>query len=203
MRAVRPTPSEAGLPSNVAAAALAVQTALTPAERLVFSRECLRQALRDASAPPGQATDQRTGGSSVTWLASLNSIPGAAVVIAAVNSWWAQHPLRTAGLLAADAVKAVVQPIAQRNPLGLVLGAFLLGGLLAWARPWRRLLTPALIVGLLPQLLFKAIAYVPPGSWSALLAALAQQQRRSKEAAQRTGSTFRPAQAPANSSKHA
>lgn len=160
----------------------------TPSDRLALSRERLRQAMRDISAPLGDATNQRTGGLTGAWLDGLKSIPGASVVIDAVSSWWAQHPLRIASMLAADAVKAV----AQRHPLGLVLGALLLGGLLGWSRPWRRILTPALFAGLLPQLLSKAMSHVPTQSWMAVLTSLAQQQRRPKEPAQPAGSTPSP-----------
>jgi hypothetical protein len=79
--------------------------------------------------------------------------------------------------LAADAAKTVVQPVAQRNPLGLMFGAFLVGGLLAWSRPWRRILTPALLVGLLPQLLSRIASNMPAQSWLAALTSLAQSLR--------------------------
>jgi hypothetical protein len=52
-----------------------------------------------------------------------------------------------------EAVKTLLLPLAQRHPLGLVLGGVALGALLGWSRPWRWLATPALVVGLLPQLL--------------------------------------------------
>lgn len=142
----------------------------TPSDRLAQSRERLRQAMRDILAAPDEATNQYVGGLTRG-------------VIEAASSWWAQHPLRITSMLAADAVKAVVQPMAQRHPLGLVLGAFLMGGLLAWIRPWRWILT----AGLLPQFLSKAMAQVPPQSWIVLLASLAQQQCRPKEPVQQAG----------------
>lgn len=150
----------------------------TPSDRLALSRERLRQAMRASAAPQGSAAHLHTGRWAADLLASLKDIPGAAVVIAAVTSWWAQHPLRLAGMVAADAATAVVRPVAQRNPLGLVLGALVLGGVLAWSRPWRWLLTPALFAGLLPQLFSKAMAWVPPQSWMAVLGALMQEQTR-------------------------
>jgi hypothetical protein len=57
-------------------------------------------------------------------------------------------------------------------------GAFALGGLLAWGRPWRHILTPALLVGLLPQILSRAASNIPAQSWIAVLTTLAQSQRR-------------------------
>lgn len=151
---------------------------LTASDRLTLSRERLRQAMRDISAPPHQATQPGDGRSATAWLDSLKSTPGASVVIEAVSSWWAQHPLHIAGTVVIDAAKAVLQPMAQRNPLGLVLGALLLGGLLAWSRPWRWILRPALFAGLLPQIVAKAIAHVPPQSWMTVWASLAQERRR-------------------------
>jgi hypothetical protein len=154
----------------------------TPSDRLALSRERLRHAMRTSAAPKGGSTHPHAGRFSTAWLASLKDIPGAAVIISAVTSWWAQHPLRLAGMVAADAASAVVRPVAQRNPLGLVLGALVLGGVLAWSRPWRWLLTPALFAGLLPQLFSKAMALVPPSSWMAVLTSLVQQQERAPAA---------------------
>jgi hypothetical protein len=92
----------------------------------------------------------------------------------AVRCWWAQHPFRMTVLVVADAAKAAILPIAQRHPLGLVVGAFLVGGLLARSRPWRWILPPALFAGLLPQIVAKAAAHVPVQSWISILMALTQ-----------------------------
>ncbi len=86
----------------------------------------------------------------------------------------ATNPLQLAGQMANDAVKRAVQPLAQRNPLALVLGAAVAGGVLAWSRPWRWLLTPALLATLLPQLLSKAFHTGGPLPWMKLLTALTQ-----------------------------
>ena len=146
-------------------------------DRLALSRERLRQAMRDGAAPPGRAS-QRATGSATAWFDSLNSIPGAGIVIEAVRTWWARHPLRIASLVASDAANAVVRPLARSNPIGLMLGALLLGGLFAWSRPWRWILTPALFAGLLPQIVSKAMASVPAQSWMAVLASLTQEQQK-------------------------
>jgi hypothetical protein len=149
-----------------------------PSTRLALSRDRLRQAMRGIAAVPDEATGERAGGSAPVWLDNLKSIPGAGVVVEALRSWWAQHPLRMVSMVAADAAKTVVQPIALRNPLGLVAAALLLGGLLAWSRPWRWILKPALFAGMLPHLISKAMAHVPPRSWMAVWTALAKEQRR-------------------------
>ena len=170
---------------------------LTPSERLTLSRERLRLALRDISAPAGGASSARASAVGLAWLDSLKSIPAAAVVIEAVRSWWAQHPWRISSLLVGEAVKTVVQPMAQRHPLGLVVGAFLLGGVLARARPWRLIFTSSLLAGLLPQLLSKAVAQLPTQSWMAALTELLRQPRQPQEPAQAAGlSPTRPDDAP-------
>ena len=87
-------------------------------------------------------------------------------------------PLHIASLFARDAVKAAVQPMADRNPLGLVLGAALAGGVLVWSRPWRWLLTPALLATVLPQLAARAFNHGAPVPWLKLLASLTKPPKR-------------------------
>ncbi len=96
---------------------------------------------------------------------ALKSIPGASIVVDAIMGWWAQHPLRSVALLATSAAKVLVKPMAERNPLALMFGTAVLGALLVWKRPWRSLLTPALFVGLLPQLMSKFAQQRPIESW--------------------------------------
>jgi hypothetical protein len=91
----------------------------------------------------------------------------------------AQQPLSTAIKVAQEAAKTVLQPLAQRHPLVLVAGATLLGGLLAWSRPWQWLGKPTLLVGLLPLMASKLIAQLPPESWMTVLASLVQSQNLS------------------------
>jgi hypothetical protein len=54
--------------------------------------------------------------------------------------------------------RVALRPLAQRHPLGLMVGALLAGGLLAWGRPWRWPLKPALLAAWWPQLLMAALA---------------------------------------------
>ena len=84
----------------------------------------------------------------------------------------ATSPLHLAGRMAIDALNHAVQPVAQRNPLGLVLGAAVAGGVLTWSRPWRWILTPALLATLLLPLLSRAFGTSPPLPWMKLLTAL-------------------------------
>lgn len=135
-----------------------MNTATTPAERLVQSRERLRLALNGLPpAPDDPEAAQQSARATAPWWAKLAALPGAGIVIEAVQQWWARHPLRANILLGFNATQAVVQPIAQRHPVALVAAAFVVGGLLAWRRPVGWLLKPALLAGLLPQLLIASM----------------------------------------------
>jgi hypothetical protein len=134
-----------------------MSAAPTPAERLARSRELLRQALGGTVAT-GAAAQPQALGTGAPWWSGLMELPGAGVLLEALRTWWPQHPLRNAALVALHSALIVVRPVARRHPLGLVLGAFLAGGLLAWSRPWRWALKPVLLAGLLPQLLLTIMA---------------------------------------------
>ncbi|WP_367849329.1 hypothetical protein [Rhodoferax sp. WC2427] len=155
----------------MSAGAMLATTSAT--ERLENSRALLRQALQGKakSRPASGASDPAP-----EWLAGLKSIPLVTVLVEAVSSWWMQHPLRIASLVAVDTARVVVQPLARSNPLGLVAGALVLGAVVAWARPWRWVLKPAMLAGLWPQLLSKGIAHLPMESWLDALASVARQR---------------------------
>ncbi len=145
----------------------------TATQRLEHSRALLRQAMQ------GRSKNHPASGvplSAPQWLDKLKSIPVVTVLVEAIGSWWTQHPLRVAGQLAAETALAVVQPLARRNPLGLALGALAVGALLAWTRPWRWVLKPALFAGLSSQLLSRGIANLPLKSWLAAMGAATSQK---------------------------
>lgn len=136
--------------------------------RLAASRERMRLALLAATPKRGES------GAGIDWLAGLQSIPGVGVVIAALRSWWAQHPMRATAMLSAEAAQAVLQPLAQRHPLALVLLAAAAGAALARTRPWRWVMQPALLAGLMPQIVGKVLAEVPVQAWLEALASFGQ-----------------------------
>ena len=140
-------------------------------ERLTRSRENLRQAL-----VAGKAAAAAPRASSLPWLDGLMVVPGLDAVIAALRAWWSAQPLRNASLGLSEAAKTALLPLAQRAPLTLLAGAAMVGGLIVWLRPWRWLTAPALLAGLMPQVLGKLVANVPMQSWLAGLASLSATQ---------------------------
>ena len=144
-------------------------------DRLTLSRERLRLAMQGRRASPqdGAAT-ARSGASRLAWLDGFKSVPGLSIVADLLNGWWSQHPLRAPTQLAGEALGALVQPIAKRHPLGLVLGAAALGALIVVSRPWRWLRrTPAPPAGLLPQLTSLVKSLTSPLTLMTLVAAFA------------------------------
>jgi hypothetical protein len=152
-------------------------------QRLAISRERMRAHLHEVSSP-----DRGEGeGRSHPVLDALMSIPGADIVVEAVRGWWSQHPLHLATLVAADATRTFVRPFARRNPFVLVAGAVAVGGLIFWLKPWRGFLRPALLAGLLPQLISRAVAHVPIESWISAVVTMATQQKKRAPAQEEAG----------------
>jgi hypothetical protein len=148
--------------------------AITPLQRLLNSRERLRGALvaraADKAAPAGKPA--------FPWRDTLMSMPGASIVKEALSSWWGQHPMRVATLVAAEAGNALIKPTARKHPVVLVAGALLFGAALVWIKPWRWRLRKTLLAGLLPQLVSKAVAEIPVTSWLAVVSQLASEQQQ-------------------------
>lgn len=153
------------------------------ADRLAESRERLRQAMQTIVKPPqrassGGASSSLFGATGSAWLDSLKTVPGINVIVEAVSSWWMRHPLYLASGVAGEAARAALQPVAQKNPVALVLGALIFGAVLVWTRPWRWIARPALLAGLFPQVLSKVIAHAPVSSWMSVLSSVIDGQRR-------------------------
>lgn len=139
--------------------------------RLALSRQRVRLALAVQKTGGDAAASPARGG-----LDALSAIPGLGALIDTVRGWWTKHPLRPVLLLAMQATQTTVAPIAQRHPLLLVTAALVAGGLFAWSRPWRWLLSPALLAGLMPQLFATAMARVPGPAWLGVLASLVKER---------------------------
>lgn len=128
----------------------ATPSVASAAQKLALSRSRLHQAVDMAS--PHHAADRPFD--------AARSSPGLATH--AMHQWWAHHPLRLVTDVTADAAKALVQPLAQRHPVALVAGAAAVGAFLVWSQPWRWLLTPALVAGLLPKVISHVVSSRTP-----------------------------------------
>jgi hypothetical protein len=134
-------------------------------ERIELSRARLRHAMQP---PPALQTSVAATGP-LAWLERIRDQPSIAVIIDTLQNWWSRHPMRPLVHVASEASNAVVRPIAQHNPVALVVAAGLVGAVFAWSRPWRWALKPALFAGLLPQLVSRVVANLPLESWLAVL----------------------------------
>lgn len=130
--------------------------------------EASRARLRSAVMPPPALQNREADTGLLAWLERLKQQPSIAVIVDALQSWWRRHPMRPLVQVAADASNAVARPIAQHNPLALVVAAGLIGVVFAWSRPWRWALKPALFAGLLPQLVSRVVSNLPLESWLAI-----------------------------------
>lgn len=147
-------------------------------ERLALSRERLRGALRELEPPPDAHGEEPS-----VLMTALMGLPGVNLVVDAVRNWWSQHPLRLATLVAGNTARSAMRPIARRNPFALMLAAAAVGGLLFWIKPWRGLLKPALLAGLVPHLVSRVMDRVPFESWMAAVSTFASERMRSGSAA--------------------
>ena len=115
--------------------------------------------------PPEVSSSHRLGGGidaiANKLLDRLKALPAVNILIEAIEDWWSQHPLRTASHVAAEATRRLATPIAEKHPLALVAAAAGLGALLVLTRPWRWILRPALLAGLVPALAARAVRELP------------------------------------------
>ena len=150
-------------------------------EQLMLSRQRLQLALAEtahANRPTAAVVKDSEKRQSPDWMNELRNIPGVGLGLQALSAWWAtrwqQHPLNRAVSMAWDAANAVAKPMAQRNPIAMALAAVAVGAVLAYSRPWRWILKPALFAGLLAQVSAKLVSEVPLQSWMSLVTAALQ-----------------------------
>lgn len=160
------------------------------AQRLALSRELLRLAMRPggtADDPAGRDQAAATADSGrgaaradsrQNWLSCLREWPGVEIVMEVVRQRWQRHPLRLAAQVAGDVADVRLRPLAREHPVRLVLGALVVGGVLAWARPWRLLPRPARWAALAIPVVSRAVALVPLDPLLIALTALARQSIR-------------------------
>jgi len=134
--------------------------------------ELTRAQLRRAMTPPPPAPRKtfsrlKAEGQQPTILDRLKALPFFGTIVEAIDSWWLSHPLRPVTHMVGEASNAAVRPFARTNPISLVAGAAIAGAALAWSRPWRWLIRPALFAGLVPQIATRLVARIPMESWMA------------------------------------
>ncbi len=147
--------------------------ASTPAEsaaldHLARTRERLREALPASHSSPARPAPV---GSSAPADGS-NAAPTAADNLRlALSQAWQGHPVHQGTALAASLARLALQGAAERNPLGLVVGAGVVGMVLARSQPWRFLIKPAMRTGWPIRLALGVLTQVPLHRWAAVLAA--------------------------------
>jgi hypothetical protein len=104
-----------------------------------------------------------------SWMDALRADPGTRVLLDALHLWWAQQPWHQATAALAASLKRMLNPLAQRRPLMLVLIAAAIGSALMLFKPWRWLSISTLAAGLLPQLLPKLLELLRPLHWADML----------------------------------
>ena len=133
--------------------------------RIELSRERLRLAMDPPPEPPRPRTERPFVDRVLAW-------PVLTDVLEAVRPWGSAHPMRPVGLMASEAANAAARPVAQRHPWLLVLGAAVVGGALAYGRPWRWLLRSTLFAGLVPQIASRVASSLPLESWMTTVGAM-------------------------------
>ena len=139
---------------------------LSAAERMAASRARLHSALLDIANPaPKPSMLENLADASPQLGDRIMRLPGAALIVDSVDSWWKNHPLRIAATAAEQASRGMLAPLAKKNPAALLGGAAVVGALFFLTRPWRWLLRPALFLGLVPQLVTHALKRIPRSTW--------------------------------------
>lgn len=160
--------SAASIPSGdgaLVASERSASTVLGATERLNQSRRLLREHMQALNASATEALENAHRPPSA-WLAALTAIPVLGPVIESVAAWWSQHPLRVVADVFASTTATAAKPMTQTRPWTVLLMAVAIGGMLAWARPWRfAWLRRAVYAGVLPQLVSTVMSRLPTEGW--------------------------------------
>ena len=120
---------------------------ISAVERLARSRERMSFWLAD-----DDGSGHANGSGSDLDPAPHATVSVGGIVGEVVGEWWAEHPLHTSATLALAASRSAIVPMVRRHPAAVLGSAAVVGAALVWARPWRWLLRPALILGIASQL---------------------------------------------------
>lgn len=167
------------------------EASMPAAERMEASRRRLRSAMQQIAHPPARPPSGGTAGKALhaaqSAVSRVQAMPGATLLAATLERWWARHPLHDAAVVAGAASRRAIVPYAQRNPVQLVLGAVAVGAVLVLLRPWRLLLRRRMLFALLPHFLATAVKQLPAASLAMISSRLdgAPAQRRAARAAAR------------------
>jgi hypothetical protein len=138
---------------------------ISAAERLARSRERMSFWLADESG--SARTDAVNGGADHDVHSPVGALSVGGIVGEVVGEWWADHPLHTGATLALAASRSAIVPLVRRHPAAVLGSAAAVGAALVWARPWRWLLRPALILGIASQLAARTVTRMGTASRNA------------------------------------
>lgn len=154
------------VPGSTIDGSLAEPVDMSAADRIAASRARLRAALLDIANPaPKPSIMENLVEASPQIGERLMRLPGAALIVDSVDSWWKNHPLRIAATAAEQASRGLLLPVARKSPFTLLAGAAVAGAVFFLTKPWRWLLRPALFLGLVPQLATHALKRIPRSTW--------------------------------------
>ncbi|MEI7464658.1 MAG: hypothetical protein WCJ87_04885 [Burkholderiales bacterium] len=133
-------------------------TVLGATERLSRSRQIMRDQMLDLKAGRAQAQAGQSRQHSAL-LATLTAMPLLGPLVDRAVAWWAEHPLRPVAELFGSPDPSADEPLTQRHPWAMLLGAAAIGALLMWTRPWRFApLRRAVCASLLPQMVTRLLS---------------------------------------------
>ncbi len=144
----------------------------TPQVRLALSRSRLSLALHELHAEQIKAAAQHSA--RPAWWEALRAEPGTRLLLDTLTAWWVQQPWHQSTFLLAASAKQLLRPLAQRNPIALVLAAMAVGGALVLLKPWRWISGSALVAGLLPPIMVRIFQKLQPLTWTQVLSSWIQ-----------------------------